>query len=80
MFVAFPHQKHSKSNHRLYCLISARPQNLKKVISPVPSLHPLSSLDLNEVEKLAAGKSECVVVCKSGNGARQAAEKLKASH
>jgi rhodanese-related sulfurtransferase len=43
-------------------------------------LHPLSSLDLNEVEKLAAGKSECVVVCKAGNRAAQAAEKLKVSH
>jgi rhodanese-related sulfurtransferase len=42
-------------------------------------LHPLSSLNLNEVEKLAAGKSGCVVVCKSGNRAVQAAEKLKAS-
>lgn len=43
-------------------------------------LHPLSNLNPDEVEKLAAGKSECIVICKSGNRAGQAAEKLKASN
>ncbi|CAN5377892.1 rhodanese-like domain-containing protein [soil metagenome] len=41
-------------------------------------LHPLSELDTEEVGKLAAGKDECVVVCRSGNRAQQAAEKLRA--
>jgi len=39
-------------------------------------LHPLSGLAPDEVKKLASGKSACVVVCRSGNRARQAAEKL----
>lgn len=39
-------------------------------------LHPLSDLDLATVQKLAVGKERCVVVCRSGNRARQAAEKL----
>lgn len=43
-------------------------------------LHPLGNLNPAEVEKLAAGKSECVVICKSGNRAGQAAEKLKTSN
>ena len=42
-------------------------------------LHPLSELDVDEVAKLAAGKDECILVCRSGNRAGQAAEKLKAS-
>lgn len=43
-------------------------------------LLPLSQLNPADVEKLASGKSGCVVICKSGNRAGQAAEKLKASH
>ena len=39
-------------------------------------LQPLSNLDVHAVEKLAAGKDRCVLVCRSGNRARQAAEKL----
>jgi rhodanese-related sulfurtransferase len=42
-------------------------------------LHPLSGLDVDEVAKLASGKEEIILVCRSGNRARQAAEKLKAS-
>lgn len=41
-------------------------------------LHPLSGLDMREVAGLAAGKDECILVCRSGNRARQAAEKLEA--
>jgi rhodanese-related sulfurtransferase len=36
-------------------------------------------LDADEVAKLAAGKDQCILVCRSGNRARQAAEKLKMS-
>lgn len=41
-------------------------------------LHPLSDLDIGEVAELAAGKDQCILVCRSGSRARQAAEKLKA--
>jgi len=39
-------------------------------------LHPLTNLDIGEVAKLAEGKNACVVICRSGNRARHAAEKL----
>jgi rhodanese-related sulfurtransferase len=42
------------------------------------ALHPLSKLDPKEVAKLAAGEDECILFCRSGNRARQAAGKLKA--
>jgi len=42
-------------------------------------LHPLSDLDRGEIEKLASGKNACILICRSGNRARQAAEKLKGS-
>ncbi|MDD5198229.1 MAG: rhodanese-like domain-containing protein [Terrimicrobiaceae bacterium] len=40
-------------------------------------LHPLGDLNPEEVKQLAAGKSACFLICRSGNRARQAAEKLK---
>lgn len=40
-------------------------------------LHPLSDLDPGKVRDLAAGKNDCVVICRSGNRARQAAGKLQ---
>jgi rhodanese-related sulfurtransferase len=39
-------------------------------------LHPLSDLDAQVIQQLAAGKDRCIVVCRSGTRARQAAEKL----
>jgi len=42
-------------------------------------LHPLSEINVAKVEKLAAGKSACVVVCRSGSRAKQAADKLSVS-
>ena len=39
-------------------------------------LHPLTSLDAAKVKAMAEGKSGCLVICRSGNRARQAAEKL----
>ncbi|MFM1847157.1 MAG: hypothetical protein RL417_631 [Pseudomonadota bacterium] len=42
-------------------------------------LHPVTDLDPNVVKQLAEGKDRCVLVCRSGNRARQAAEKLSAS-
>jgi rhodanese-related sulfurtransferase len=41
-------------------------------------LHPLSDLNPEEVRQLAKGKDTCILVCRSGNRAKQAAEKLKA--
>lgn len=42
-------------------------------------LHPLTDLNPDHVRQLAAGKRGCVVICRSGGRARQAAEKLAAS-
>jgi len=42
-------------------------------------IHSLGRLNPAEVEKLAAGKTQCVVICQSGKRAAQAAEKLKMS-
>jgi rhodanese-related sulfurtransferase len=41
-------------------------------------LHPLNGLNPADVKKLAEGKGACVVICRSGGRARQAAEKLAA--
>ena len=41
-------------------------------------LHPLNDLNPATVQKLAEGKRMCVVICRSGGRARQAAEKLAA--
>jgi hypothetical protein len=35
--IVSPHRKLSKSSHQFYYLMSARPQKLRKLISPVPS-------------------------------------------
>ena len=46
---------------------------------PGSVLHPLSNLNPLEVEKLNAGKTQCVVICQSGKRAAQAADKLNMS-
>jgi rhodanese-related sulfurtransferase len=61
-------------------LLDARtPAEFEKVHIEGSVLHPLSQLDAAQVAKLAAGKDQCILVCRSGNRARQAAEKLKTS-
>lgn len=40
-------------------------------------LHPLGDLDAAEVRRMAGGKSACVVVCRSGKRAAEAAKKLR---
>jgi len=40
-------------------------------------LHPLGDLDAVEVRRMAEGKSACVVVCRSGKRAAEAARKLR---
>lgn len=42
-------------------------------------LHPLTELDADKVRDLANGHPSCVVICRSGNRAKQAAEKLTAA-
>jgi rhodanese-related sulfurtransferase len=42
-------------------------------------LHPLADLRPETVRNLASGKSQCVVVCRSGGRARQAASRLVAA-
>ena len=41
-------------------------------------LHPLSDLNVETIEPLSRGKDACVLICRSGNRAAQAAEKLGA--
>jgi len=42
-------------------------------------LHPLSNLEPREIRRLAENKGSCVLICRSGKRAGQAAEKLKAN-
>lgn len=53
------------------------PAEFEEVHIPGSVLHPLSDLDAAAVRKLAEGKDACVVVCRSGSRARQAAAKLE---
>jgi len=39
-------------------------------------LHPLSDLNIETIQRLAKGKDACVLVCRSGSRASQAAERL----
>lgn len=41
-------------------------------------LHPLSHLNPREIGRMAENKASCVLICRSGKRAGQAAEKLKA--
>ncbi len=42
-------------------------------------LHSLTDLDPEKVRSLAVGRAGCLVICRSGNRAKQAAEKLAAA-
>jgi rhodanese-related sulfurtransferase len=55
------------------------PAEFEEIHIPGSVLHPLSDLDPAAVRKLAEGKKSCVVVCRSGNRARQAAAKLESA-
>lgn len=55
------------------------PAEFEEIHIPGSVLHPLSDLDPAAVRKLAEGKTNCVVVCRGGNRARQAAAKLEAA-
>jgi len=42
-------------------------------------LKPLQDLNVDEIKSLSGGKTGCIVICRSGGRARQAAEKLCAA-
>lgn len=53
------------------------PVEFEEVHIPGSALHPLDRLNPEEIKKLTRDKSACVIVCRSGNRAKQAAEKLQ---
>ncbi len=55
------------------------PAEYAQVHVPEAVLLPLHELEPTRVAALARGKSGCVVLCRSGSRARQAAEKLRAA-
>lgn len=42
-------------------------------------LKPLQDLNIDEIKSLSSGKPGCIVICRAGGRARQAAEKLSAA-
>jgi rhodanese-related sulfurtransferase len=73
-----PSEAHSKANEIL--LLDVRtPAEFEEARIDGAVLLPLPNLQPAQVLKLAHGKQSCVIVCRSGNRARQAAEKLRAS-
>lgn len=52
------------------------PAEFSSVHIPGAVLHPLSKLNVEKVKELSRGKQHCVVVCRSGGRARQAAQRL----
>ncbi len=42
-------------------------------------LRPLGGLEVEDISRLAAGKDACVLICRSGGRASQAAERLKSA-
>lgn len=69
-----------KQTQSEYLLLDVRtPAEFEEVHAPGAVLHPLTELNPEHVRQLAAGKRACVLICRSGGRARQAAEKLAAS-
>jgi len=52
------------------------PAEFEETHIPGAILRPLSDLDAEEVRRLAEGKSACILVCRSGMRATEAAKKL----
>jgi rhodanese-related sulfurtransferase len=52
------------------------PAEFSSVHIPGAVLHPLSELNIERVREFSQGKEQCVVICRSGGRARQAAQKL----
>lgn len=55
------------------------PAEFEEAHIPGSLLHPLTELDAKKVKEALNGRERCVIVCRSGNRARQAAEKLSAA-
>jgi rhodanese-related sulfurtransferase len=53
------------------------PAEYEEMHIPGSQLHPLPSLNPEQIAKLAFEKSACILVCRSGGRARQAFEKLQ---
>ncbi len=53
------------------------PAEYEEIHIPGSVLHPLSDLNASAIASAAQGKQRCILVCRSGNRARQAADKLK---
>ncbi len=64
------------SQQDLLLLDVRTPAKFEETHIPGSVLHPLSKLSPDHVRDLANGKDACVVICHSGNRARQAADKL----
>lgn len=73
-----PHQAQQQQSTSLFLDVRT-PAEYEEVHIQGAVLHPLTELNPNAVRELAAGKSGCVVICRSGGRARQASEKLSAS-
>ena len=75
---ASPTEVHSNKDSAL--LLDVRtPAEFAEAHIEGATLKPLHDLRPDEIQKLATGKSSCYVICRSGNRARQAAEKLATS-
>jgi rhodanese-related sulfurtransferase len=73
-----PQQAAQQQNSALFLDVRT-PAEYQEVHINGAVLHPLSDLNPNQVRELTAGKSGCVVICRSGGRARQASEKLLGS-
>ena len=72
----------SELKNRLHqvTLIDVRtPAEFQQIHIPGSRLFPLHQLDETKASELAQIQTECVIICRSGNRARQAAEKLHAA-
>lgn len=72
--------QHAAQSRPSALLLDVRtPAEFEEKHIPGSVLHPLSTLDVDQVAKLALQKSACVLVCRSGGRARQAFERLKSA-
>lgn len=71
------HASEADKNKQGALLLDVRtPAEYEEVHIDGSVLNPLTQMDVNRVKSLAASKTACVVICRSGNRAKQAAEML----
>jgi rhodanese-related sulfurtransferase len=73
-----PHEANARKTTALFLDVRT-PAEFEEAHIEGSVLHPLNNLAPGEIEKLASGKNNCVIICQSGSRARLAAAKLKAS-